>query len=273
MRKTLLIRFLAALLAPAMLLMLSGCAAKPQQAEVADDSLRKVLEKGELVLGLDASFPPMGFTDAAGDIVGFDIDVAQEVCDRLGIALVKQPINWSEKEEMLNSGAIDCIWNGMSANASRAEAMNLTDPYMTNDMIFVVSGSSNIRSMNGLSGKVVGVQSGSTAQELLEGSSLAADMTVTTLDDNVALLNQLELGDLDAVFLDSVVAYYYIASGDKELYILPGGLAEEEYVIGFRKGDQALRDRVQEIIYDMNADGKLGEISNEWFGSDITSLK
>lgn len=273
MRKMMWIRRLAATLAALALLALAGCAAKPQPAEAADDSLQKVLDKGALVLGLDASFPPMGFIDAAGDIVGFDIDVAREVCDRLGIALVEQPINWSEKEKLLDEGAIDCIWNGLSANASRAEAMNLSDSYMTNEMIFVVSGDGNIRSMNELSGKTVGVQSGSTAQELLERSPLAADIAVAAQDDNVALLGDLERGGLDAVFLDSVVAYYYIASGDKELYILPGNLAEEAYVVGFRKGDQALRDRVQEVIYAMNVDGTLGEISNKWFGSDITALK
>lgn len=272
MKKTLLTRCLAALLLAAVLL-LTGCASKPQAAEAVDDSLKAVLDKGELVLGLDASFPPMGFTDESGDIVGFDIDVAREVCDRLGIKLACQPINWSEKEDKLNGREIDCIWNGMSANPSRAEAMNLSEPYMTNEMIFVVAGSGNIRAMTELAGKAVGVQAGSTAQELLEGSDMSADMTIRALDDNVALLTELEQGALDAVFLDSVVAYYYIADGDKDLFILPGNLAEEEYVIGFRKGDQALRDRVQEVLYEMNVGGKLGEISGKWFGSDITSLK
>lgn len=270
MKKNAMLRLLAVLLA---LAALSGCAKKPKETENTDDSLRRVLEKGEFVLGLDASFPPMGFTDDSGEIVGFDIDVAQEVCDRLDLRLVKRPIKWEKKEDELNGGEIDCIWNGMSANASRAQSMNLSDPYMTNEMIFVVSGSGDIRAMSGLSGKRVGVQSGSTAQELLDSSSLSGDITVVAKEDNVVLLSALERGELDAVFLDSVVAYYYIATGNKDLYILSGSLAEEEYVVGFRKGDQALRDRVQEVLYEMNADGTLAEISDRWFGSDITSIK
>ena len=110
-----------------------------------DDSLQKVLDSGEFVLGLDASFPPMGFSDENNEIVGFDIDVAQAVCDKMGVTLVKQPIVWDAKEQDLESGRIDCVWNGMSISPSRAEAMNLSDPYMENEMIFVVPSDSDIK--------------------------------------------------------------------------------------------------------------------------------
>ena len=276
MKKTILTRLFAGFAAAA-LLICAGCgngstqmsAAETQKASssATDDSLQKILDAKKLVLGLDASFPPMGFTDE------FDIDVAQEVCDRLGIELVKQPINWDTKEEDLNLGKIDCIWNGMSINAARAEAMNLSEPYMKNEMIFVVPGGSDVKTMNDLRGKTIGVQTGSTAQEILEASDLYSGITVTPLEDNVTLLNQMELGFSDAVFLDSVVAYYFIASNSKDYFVLPGNLEAEEYAIGFRKADQSLRDKVQEILSAMKADGKLGEISEKWFGSDVTTVK
>ncbi len=243
------------------------------QTAATDDSLQKVLDEKQLILGLDASFPPMGFTDDANEIVGFDIDVAQEVCNRLGVALVKQPINWDNKEEDLNVGKIDCIWNGMSINASRQEAMNLSEPYMNNEMIFTVPKDSGIKSMDDLKGRTVGVQAGSSAEEILQASDLFADITVTALEDNVTLLSQMELGFSDAVFLDSVVANYLITENNKDYVILPGNLEAEEYAIGFRKNDQALRDAVQKTLSEMKADGKLGEISTKWFGSDITTVK
>ena len=84
-----------------------------------DQSLQKVLDANELVLGLDASFPPMGYLNDAGNIAGFDIDVAEAVCKRLNIKLKAQPINWDEKEKDLNEGRIDCIWNGMSVTPAR----------------------------------------------------------------------------------------------------------------------------------------------------------
>ena len=159
----------------------------------------------------------------------------------------------------------------MSINASRAEVMNLSEPYMENAMVFVVANGSSVASQADLDGKTVAVQSGSTAQEILEGSDL--NVTETALATNVECLQQLELNLVDAVFMDSVVANYEIKETGKDYVILPDGLEAEEYAIGFRKNDNALRDKVQEILSEMKADGKLGEISTKWFGSDITTVK
>ena len=240
-------------------------------ATAEDDSLQKVLDSGKFILGLDATFKTMGYTDENDNIVGFDIDVAEEVCARLGVELVKQPIDWDTKEQDLDAGKIDCIWNGMSINASRAEVMNLSEPYMENAMVFVVANGSSVASQADLDGKTVAVQSGSTAQEILEGSDL--NVTETALATNVECLQQLELNLVDAVFMDSVVANYEIKETGKDYVILPDGLEAEEYAIGFRKNDNALRDKVQETLSEMKADGKLGEISTKWFGSDITTVK
>ena len=240
-------------------------------ATAEDDSLQKVLDSGKFILGLDATFKPMGYTDENDNIVGFDIDVAEEVCARLGVELVKQPIDWDTKEQDLDAGKIDCIWNGMSINASRAEVMNLSEPYMENAMVFVVANGSSVASQADLDGKTVAVQSGSTAQEILEGSGL--NVTETALATNVECLQQLELNLVDAVFMDSVVANYEIKESGKNYVLLSDGLEEEEYAIGFRKNDQALRDKVQQTLSEMKADGKLGEISEKWFGSDITTVQ
>lgn len=238
-----------------------------------DDSLQKVLDSGKFILGLDATFKPMGYTDENDEIVGFDIDVAEEVCARLGVELVKQGINWDTKEQDLNAGRIDCIWNGMSVSPSRQEEMNLSEPYMSNAMVFVVPASSDAASMDDLSDKVIGVQNGSTAEEILMASDIASTITEQAMATNIEALQQMELGIVDAVFLDSVVANYEITSGGKDYKVLPDGLEEEEYAIGFRKNDQALRDEVQRILSEMKADGKLGEISTAWFGSDITTVQ
>ena len=140
--KKLLILLAAALLISSV----AGCSDSKRSDSVKDDdSLQKIRDAGQLVLGLDIEFPPMGFVNESGEIVGFDIDVAQEVCNRLGVSLVKQGINWDETENDLNSGKIDCIWNGMSVTESRAEEMNLSEPYMKNELIVVVSGDSTIK--------------------------------------------------------------------------------------------------------------------------------
>lgn len=249
----------------------TDAAAVTEEATGEDNSLQKVLDSGEFILGLDATFKPMGYTNENDEIVGFDIDCAEEVCARLGVKLVKQPIDWDTKEQDLDSGKIDCIWNGMSINASRQEVMNLSEPYMKNEMVFVVTAGSAIASQADLDGKTVAVQSGSTAQEILENAGL--NITENALATNVECLQQLELNLVDAVFMDSVVANYEIKESGKDYVLLSDGLEEEEYAIGFRKNDQALRDKVQQTLSEMKADGKLGEISEKWFGSDITTVQ
>lgn len=238
-----------------------------------DDSLQKVLDAGYFVLGLDGAFPPMGFENEAGEFVGFDIDVAQEVCERLGVTLIKQGIDWDEKENDLNEGRIDCIWNGFSVTPARAEAMTLSAPYMKNELIVVVPGTSDAIVLRDLKGRCIGVQSGSTAEEVLETSQIRSDITVKKYETVTVLLDCLDQGDVDAALMDSVSAYYFIFSTDRLYFILSESLAEEDYAIGFRKGDLALCDKVQEILGDMKADGTLGKISKAWFGSDITTVR
>ncbi len=278
MKKSILKRVLTATLAFGMLFTMTSCGGSDSSSsskadEGGDQSLQKVLDSKKFVLGLDASFKPMGYTDENDEIVGFDIDLAEEVCKRLGVELVKQPINWGTKEEDLKGGRIDCIWNGMSVDPDRAEAMNLSEPYMKNKMVFVVPADSDAKAMSDLADKIIGVQNGSTAQTILEGSEIGSTCTISAMETNVEALQQMELGLVNAVFLDSVVAEYEISSTGKDFVILEDGLSEEEYAIGFRKGDQALRDEVQKILSEMKADGTVAKISEKWFGSDITTIK
>lgn len=280
MKKTFLSRIAVAAMAAAMMVVSAGCGQTEKKessgASVAageDNSLQKVKDSGKFILGLDATFKPMGYTDNNDEIVGFDIDIAEEVCKRMGVELVKESINWETKEQDLNAGRIDCIWNGMSVSPSRAEEMNLTEPYMKNSMIFVVPADSKAATMDDLKDKSIGVQNGSTAQGILEDSAIGGTIKEQAMATNIEALQQMELGIVDAVFLDSVVANYEITSAGKNYKILPDGLEEEEYAIGFRKNDQKLRDEVQKTLSEMKADGTLGKISTDWFGSDITTVK
>ncbi|MBQ8932092.1 MAG: amino acid ABC transporter substrate-binding protein [Ruminiclostridium sp.] len=255
----------------------AGCSSAPANSGTSqtteDNSLQKIKDSGKFILGLDATFKPMGYTDENDQIVGFDIDVAEEVCKRMGVELVKQPINWETKETDLEVGKCDCIWNGMSVSPERAEKMNLSDPYMKNAMVFVVKSDSLVTSMDDLKTGKIAVQNGSTAQDILEKSEIKDTITVSAIATNVEALQQLEMGLCDAVFLDKIVADYEIKTSGKALKVLPEGLEEEEYAIGFRKNDQKLRDEVQKILVEMKKDGKLAEISTKWFGSDITTVK
>ncbi len=239
-----------------------------------DNSWTKVKDKGQFILGLDDSFPPMGFRDEKGQIVGFDIDLAREVCSRLGVTLKLQPINWDAKEQELNTGNIDCIWNGLTITPERQKTILFSKPYMNNRQVLVVRANSGYTSLSQLAGKKLGIQAGSSAHDALNSApefkaKLAA---VVEFDDNMTALMDLELGGLDVVLMDEIVARYYIQQKSKNFAVLDEALASEEYGIGFRKNDQELRDKVQETLEAMHKDGTLAKISTKWFGRDITVL-
>ena len=247
--------------------------AVPAMAE--DDSLAKITEKGTLILGLDDSFKPMGYRNDANEIVGFDIDLAKEVCARLGVELQLQPIEWAAKEMELSSGNIDCIWNGMSDTAARQEAMSLSLDYLNNAIVLLVKDPA-IKGREDLVGKKVGLQSGSFAQELLEGEAFAdyyksLGEVLGYVDYPTAIMD-LQNGNIEAVVIDQVVANYEIQDRGLSGLFTVDNLADDLYAIGFRKADVALRDKVNETLKEMAKDGKIAEISTKWFGSDLSLI-
>ena len=268
-----------AMMMVAMLAVFAGCSSSSDtnsgtadSGTAQDNSLQNVLDKGTLVLGLDDSFPPMGFRDENNNIVGFDIDVATEVANRMGVELKLQPIEWSTKEMELNTGSVDCLWNGLSIDDERKQAMDLSEPYMTNRMVLVVLNDSEYTDQASLAGKTIGVQNGSTAEKILEESDFSKTIGNTiSFKDNVTAFMELETKGIDAIFMDEVVANYAITSQNKDFKVLEDGLTEEEYAVGFKKGNTALKNEVQKYIDEMKADGTMTQISEKWFGKDVVS--
>ena len=248
-----------------------GC---KKTTEKVDNSLSALKERGVFVLGLDDSFPPLGFRNEDNEIVGYDIDLAKEVVKRLGVTFKAQPIDWDAKEMELATGKIDCIWNGLTMTPDREAVLAFTKPYLNNDQILVVRENSGINALADMKGKTVGIQSGSSAQVAVEGdeefaSSLASKVM---FKDNVTALNDLDIGGVDGVVMDSIVANYSIAQSKKAFKVIEDPLAKEAYGIAFRKNDIQLRDEVQKILIEMQNDGTVTAISEKWFGRDISVI-
>ncbi len=237
-------------------------------------SKKKVEEKNTFVLGLDDSFPPLGFRDENNNIVGYDIDLAKEVAKRMNKELVCQPIDWAAKEQELNTKKIDCIWNGFTMTKERQEAMAFTKPYLDNAQVVVVRADSGIKTLSGLAGKVIGVQSGSSAEDALnENEDFKKSLkSIVEFKDNITALNDLEIKNVDGVVMDLVVANYSIKQTGRDYIVLLEGLANEEYGIAFRKDDVELRDRVQLILEEMEKDGTVAAISSKWFGKNMSVI-
>ena len=259
---------LAACLTLACLVVLS-CSKKDTST---DNSLKNVLDKKVFVMGLDDSFPPMGFRDENNEIVGYDVDLAREVSKRLGVELVLQPIDWNAKEQELNTGKIDCIWNGFTITPERAEALTFTKPYLKNAQVVVVRADSGYKTLADLAGKSVGLQAGSSAADALENATAfkASLKGSVEFKDNLTALMDLEVKGVDAVIMDLMVANDNINRSGKAYAILEESLSPEDYGVGFRKGDLALMNKVQETLEAMAADGTIAPIATKWFGADIS---
>lgn len=281
-------RLLSAVMASAMVLSLAACGGAKTETTAAETTAEKKEETttagttaaetaeaagGTLIVGFDQDFPPMGFVGDNGEYTGFDLDLAKEVASRLGLEYKAQPVAWDSKDMELESGNIDCIWNGFTITG-REDDYTWTTSYMANKQVFVVANDSDIKSQADLAGKVVEVQADSSAEAALKENQDLANtfgQLLTTPDYNTAFMD-LEQGAVDAVAMDVIVAGYQIKQRNADFKILDDSLSEEEYGIGFKKGNTELRDKVQGALEEMAADGTLAKISDEWFGEDVTTI-
>ena len=217
-------------------------------------------------VGFDAEFPPYGYMDDNGDYTGFDLELAEEVCNRNGWTLVKQPIDWDAKDAELNSGTIDCIWNGFTING-REDQYTFTEPYVDNSQVVVVGAGSGISSLADLEGKNVGVQKDSSALAALEDDQAELAATFGSLtqygDYNTAFMD-LKQGVLDAVCIDIGVAQYQIGQNGGDFIILDEQLATEQYGVGFKLGNTELRDKVWATLIEMSNDGTIDQIAEKY---------
>ena len=236
-----------------------------------DNSLQKVKDAGKLVLGLDDTFAPMGFRDENGEVVGFDIDLAREVANRLGVALEIKPIEWSSSILSLNKGDVDVLWNGVTINEARKQQINFSKPYLNNKLVIVKAVDDNtINSKDDLSGKVLGVQVGSNDEALTADPSSKNAKEIRRYDVNVNAFLDLQAKRIDAVVIDEVAAQYYISEKKAPFVVVDNSpLTEELYGIGFRKSDAQLLAEVDKILDEMRADGTAAKISEKWFAKDI----
>ena len=232
-----------------------------------------------LIVGFDAEFPPYGYKDENGEYVGFDLDLAAEVCERRGWELVKQPIDWNSKDMELSSGSIDCIWNGFTING-RENEYTWSVPYVDNSQVVIVKKDSGIVTLADLAGKIVVVQTDSSALAAFTGEgateeNLALCKSFEELqqvaDYNSAFMN-LESGMVDAICMDIGVAQFQVESRGDEYILLEEYVSSEAYGVGFKLGNEELRDAVQDTLREMEEDGTFAAIADEWGLSDCICL-
>ena len=254
-------------------------AAAEADAQAADAAAAEeaVAEGGrEFIVGFDAEYPPYGYLDmATNDYTGFDLELAQELCNRRGWTLVKKPINWDNKDAEIDSGSIDCIWNGMTYTGREA-LYTWSDPYVNNSIVMCVLADSDIQTLADLAGKVVITQTESSAQTALEGEELAAlRASFADLQLNPSYntcFQDMQAGAVDAIAVDIGVAQYQMKNNPDKFRILDEEVSKEQYAIAFKLGNEALRDQVQETYDEMLADGTVMEIAQHYADDNLPEM-
>lgn len=231
--------------------------------------------KGEMVIGLDDAFAPMGFRDEQGELVGFDIDLANAVGEYLGINIVFQPIEWTAKDMELSSKRIDCIWNGMSVTPERIEAYSLTKKYLNNKIVIMTMDSElKIASAEDLTGVTLATQGGSSALEAMQANEVWPDIeaNVTEYANYDEAILAMQGGRVQAIVVDQVLGEYKNGNMENKMTVCDFDFGDDFYAIGCRKGETDLADKINEAIQALIDNGTAAEISEKWFGTNIVIL-
>ena len=269
--------FLAAFGTIAASAVLAGCGGKASTSSDAasgadasassDDKSASATKK--LIVGFDSAYPPYGYVGDDGSYTGFDLELAQEVGKRVGWEVQLEPIDWDAKDTLMNSGAINCIWNGFTIEG-RENDYTFSEPYMLNAQVVVVKKGSGISDLAGLAGKAVITQTDSAAYDVLAGEDAAqADVAATfasleTIGDYNTAFMQLETGAVDAVACDLSIAAYQLAAKPDAYEQLSEQLSSEHYAVGFNKGDETSAAQVNDTLKAMDKDGFVKDLCDKY---------
>ena len=260
---------------------LAGCGGSPAASDdaTADEPAAEAgtgaVDTGTLIVGFDSSYPPYGYVGDDGEYTGFDLELAQEVAARNDWQVQLEPIDWDAKDTMLDSGAINCIWNGFTMEG-REDDYTFSEPYMINGQVVVVRADSGIASFDDLAGKNVITQVDSAAYNVLAGEDATqAELAATfagleTIPDYNTAFMQLESGAVDAVACDLSISAYQLAAKPDAYVQLDEFLSEEHYAVGFKKGDDATADVVNETLRAMDEDGFVAELCDKYAADGIS---
>ena len=277
MNRKLLASGLAALLSVSML---AGCGEQKNESvdnantNVTEMSLQKVLERGYFTIGF-GEFAPMGYTNDAGEAVGFDIDLANAVADKIGVEVRLQPINWDSKKLELSSGSIDVIWNGFSINDERRKEILFSNPYLSTKQSIVVRADSDIARKADLAGKRIAIQSASTSEKALKADedtfAMIGGENLVLADTGAAVLLEVQEGRADAAVIDEIFTKFYLEERgmSDQFKVLEEGFGEEDYGVGGRLGDYSLMEAINKALDECKAEGITSEISMKWFGENL----
>lgn len=242
----------------------------PETETPAADGTFTTVEEGKLVMTTSADFPPYEYTTDDGGYAGIDVDIAQAIAEKLGLELVINDVGFDNALLAVQQGQSDIVMAGVTVTEERLLSMDFSNSYANGVQVVIVTEDSDIQSIEDLDGKLIGTQMGTTGylycSDTPENGGYGED-AVIPYDDGAAAIQALMNGQVDCVVIDNAPAQEYVKA-NPGLKILDTEFANENYAIGFAKGNTALKDAVNAALIELVEDGTVQSIIDKYIPAE-----
>lgn len=230
--------------------------------EIADPKIKEILTRGKILVGTEATYPPMEFLDENGNFAGFDIDLAKEIAADLGVEVEFINIPWEKLFEAVIEGKVDMAISSITITPERMEILNFSDPYFNAGQVIVTKKETPIEGVRDLQGKVLGVQRGTTSEE--EAKKHTDPSLVKSFPNYELAKEALKNGEVEAIIIDYPAALAMVAK-EKNFKIVGPPFTQEFYGIAIQKGQEVLLERVNKTIKKLKQSGTIQALEEKWF--------
>ena len=238
-------------------------------------ALQKIYAQGYFTYGLEAQYRPFEFRDENDQIIGYDIDIANEIGKRMGVEARPVDTSWGAVIQSLYDGKFDFILGGMTANGERYKRVDFSVPYMDGSSGLLVLAGEGIAERKDLAGKIVAAGEGTPSVQQLEETATELGITyseeIKTFDDDAAAYEALKTNRVDA-YASSIVSLLDWASQNPGFEVIPfksDKWPAEYTAAAFRKEDHTLRAVFNGLLIAMKEDGTLAALQEKWFGQSF----
>ena len=228
------------------------------------------VEPGKLIMSTNAAFPPYEMTADDGNFEGIDVEIAGAIAEKLGLELQIDDMDFDAALLAAQTGKSDMVMAGVTVTEDRQTVMDFSDSYAAGIQVVIVPEDSDIASIDDMTGKMIGVQRGTTGDQYCSASvedGGFGEENVTRYDNGLTAVQALNNGQVDCVVIDNAPAQEFVAA-NPGLKILDTEYANEEYAIGVAKGNTQLLDAINTAIAELKADGTIQSILDKYISAE-----
>ena len=226
----------------------------------------------ELVVGSSATYRPFAYESPTKEIVGYDVDIIKAVAQKAGLKIKIVNTPWTGIFAALNNGDVDLVISGVTINDKRKQSYDFTAPYFEARQLIAVPQSSNVKSLQDLAGKKVGVVTGSTGDDISSRAFGKTNPDIRRFESTPVVISELANSGLDAAIGDNGVIAFRVQEHKTLKTVSDPSFPKEYFGIVVKQGNKALQDKLNAGLAAIKADGSYATIYKKWFQADAPTL-